>query len=141
VAVFWLEVLVAVAALVGLVFVVTSRMHVLDDEPTDARDSGLPRDRLLRSDDVPRLKFRMAWRGYRFSDVDDAMDAVHAALKAAETKPEETTRAAPPPPSWSRYPTRASDADLAEQPPAAAETQSLSELEAASEPDAQTDGP
>ena len=125
---FWLEVLAAVAALVGLVVVVTSRMHVLDDEPTDARDGGLPGDRLLRSDDVPRLKFRIAFRGYRFSDVDDAMDAVYAALQAAESKPEAPP--APSRPSWSRYPTRASDADLAEQPPADAETQSLSELEA-----------
>jgi len=128
--VFWLEVFVALAALVGVVFVVTSRMHVLDDEPTDARDSGLPSDRPLRSDDVPRLKFRIAFRGYRFSDVDDVMDAVYAALKAAETKPDDATPQAMPRPSWSRYPTRASDADLAEQPPADAETHSLSELEA-----------
>ena len=126
---FWLEVLVAVAALVGLVFVVTARMHVLDDEPTDARDSGLPADRLLRSDDVPRLKFRIAFRGYRFSDVDEAMDAVYTALQAAEARPIE----APAPsarPTWQRLPARPADADLADQPPADAETHSLSELEA-----------
>ena len=128
---FWLEVLVAVAALVGLVFVVTSRMHVLEGEPADTRDSGLPGDRPLRSDDVPRLKFRIAFRGYRFSDVDEAMDAVYAALKAAETRSDpEAAAARPTQPSWSTFRPAVTDADLTEQPPARAETQSLSELEA-----------
>lgn len=86
-----LEIVVGVAVLLGVAFV-ASRSDVggLEDEDTDHADIGLPDGRLLRSDDVRRLSFRVVsgWRGtvrgYRFSDVDAAMGRVEEALRAHE---------------------------------------------------------
>jgi len=86
-----LEILVGVAVLLGVAFV-ASRPDVggLDDEDTDHADLGLPEGRLLRSDDIRRLNFRVVVglrgtiRGYRFADVDAAMAKVEEALRAHE---------------------------------------------------------
>jgi DivIVA domain-containing protein len=83
---FWLEVLGGVVVLLALAFVLGRNLETLPDEEDDAIDRGLPEDRLLRSDDVPRLRFRVGLRGYRMSDVDDALDALQAALAAAEKR-------------------------------------------------------
>ncbi|HEU5034145.1 MAG TPA: hypothetical protein VFT62_05215 [Mycobacteriales bacterium] len=88
---FWLEVIVAVAVLVGVAIVVSTGGG-LDDVDTDTRDVGLPTDRLLRSDDIARLRFRAIsgfWgglRGYRFDDVDRTMAKVEASLRAHEER-------------------------------------------------------
>lgn len=87
-----LEVLVGIAVLVGVALLATGRFDGLGDEPTDAGDIGLPTGRLLRSDDIPRLRFRAVGgmrgglRGYRMSDVDATMEQVHEALRAAEQR-------------------------------------------------------
>lgn len=78
------EVLGGVAVLLVLAFVLSRDVDVLDDEPEDAADSGIPADRLLRSDDIPRLRFRVSLRGYRMADVDAALEAAQRALAAAE---------------------------------------------------------
>jgi DivIVA domain-containing protein len=81
------EVLGGVAVLLVLAFVLSRDVEVLDDEPEDSVDSGLPDGRVLRSDDIPRLRFRVGLRGYRMADVDAALDAVQRALAAAEEDP------------------------------------------------------
>ena len=80
-----LEVLGGVVVLLALAFVLARDVPLLDDEPEDSKDSGLPEDRLLRSDDIPRLRFRVGLRGYRMTDVDAALAAVERALAAAES--------------------------------------------------------
>jgi DivIVA domain-containing protein len=107
-----LEVLGGVVVLLVLAFVLARDVRLLDDEPEDTKDTGLPVDRLLRSDDIPRLRFRVGLRGYRMSDVDAVLDAVHRALAAAEGR--------------DRMP--AEPAELAEQPATSTE-RPLSELE------------
>ena len=86
-----LEVLGGVVVLLALAFLLSRDVPVLDDEPDDAKDTGLPTDRLLRSDDIARLRFRVGLRGYRMSDVDAALEAVQRSLAAAEghTAPDE----------------------------------------------------
>ena len=87
------EIVVAVAVLVGVAFV-AARPDVggLDDADTDHGDIGLPQGRPLRSDDIPHLRLRAVagWRGtvrgYRFSDVDAAMDKVEEALRTHEQR-------------------------------------------------------
>ena len=79
-----LEVLGGVVVLLALAFVLSRDVPVLDDEPDDAKDTGLPTDRLLRSDDISRLRFRVGLRGYRMSDVDAVLEAVQRSLAAAE---------------------------------------------------------
>lgn len=83
-----LEVLGGIVVLLGLALVLARNLPVFDDEPEDVADNGLPADRLLRSDDIPRLRFRVGLRGYRMTDVDAAFDAVQRALAAAEGRSE-----------------------------------------------------
>jgi len=104
------EVLVGLVVLLALAFALSRDSATIDDEPVDSVDCGLPADRLLRSDDIPRLRFRVGLRGYRMSDVDSVLAAAQLSLAAAEGKPS------------------ADDAELAEQPPTSAE-RPLSELE------------
>jgi hypothetical protein len=85
------EIVVAVAVLVGVAFV-ASRPDIggLDAEDTDHGDIGLPEGRTLRSDDIRHLRLRAVsgWRGtlrgYRFGDVDAAMRRVEETLHAHE---------------------------------------------------------
>ena len=104
------EVLGGVVVLLVLAFVLSRDSATIDDEPVDTIDTGLPRDRLLRSDDIPGLRFRVGLRGYRMSDVDAVLAAAQLSLAAAEGHPV------------------ADDAELAEQPPSDTE-RPLSELE------------
>src|SRR4051812_30290880 len=70
------------------------------EEIPDDPDIGVPDDRPLRSDDVPALRFRMAIRGYRMSDVDAARAAVEESLRLAESRDQpEAARGATPLPS------------------------------------------
>jgi DivIVA domain-containing protein len=85
-----LEVLGGIVVLLALAFFLARDVPLLDDEPEDARDSGLPDDRLLRSDDIPRLRFRVGLRGYRMADVDAVLDAVHRTLVAREGREQPT---------------------------------------------------
>lgn len=57
----------------------------LRGEPPAQPDLG-PDDRPLTADDVPALRFRLAFRGYRMSDVDAVLDRVTDALRDAETR-------------------------------------------------------
>lgn len=45
-----------------------------------------PDDRPLAADDIPALRFRLAFRGYRMTDVDAALDRLAVALHAAEDR-------------------------------------------------------
>lgn len=45
-----------------------------------------PVDRPITADDVPALRFRLALRGYRMTDVDAALDRLAEALRAAEDR-------------------------------------------------------
>ena len=78
------EVLVGLVVLLALAFVLSRDSASIDEEQVDAIDTGLPNDRLLRSDDIPRLRFRVGLRGYRMSDVDEVLEAVQRTLAAVE---------------------------------------------------------
>lgn len=105
------EVLGGLVVLLVLAFVLSRDSAAIEDEPVDSIDSGLPTDRLLRSDDIPRLRFRVGLRGYRMSDVDAVLAAAQLSLAAAEGHPV------------------ADDAELSEQPPSSSTERPLSELE------------
>ena len=83
---FWLEVLGGVVVLLGIAFVLARNVDVFPDEPDDAADRGVPDGRPLRSDDIPHLRFRVGLRGYRMSDVDDALDAIKLAMERSERR-------------------------------------------------------
>ena len=81
---FVLEVLVAVAVLAAVAMLAAGRFDGLAEEAPDDPEVGVPDDRPLRSSDIPHLRFRLAIRGYRMSDVDEAMAAAQEALRRAE---------------------------------------------------------
>ena len=111
------EIHVGLAVLIGVALVLGTRAATFDDEPEDVADNGLPEHRLLRSDDIPRLRFRVGWRGYRMSDVDAALEAARLALEAARLALEAAERPAGTP-----------EPVLSDQPPSAVD-RPLSELE------------
>jgi DivIVA domain-containing protein len=86
VAVFVLEVLLGVVVVLGVALLLASVGGGLPAAEPDAADPALPTDRVLTSDDIPRLRFRLALRGYRMEDVDSALDAVHRSLAEAEQR-------------------------------------------------------
>jgi hypothetical protein len=84
------EILIGVAVLVGVALVASRDIGGLDDAEHDIADIGLPDDRLLRSDDIDRLRFRAVGgirglRGYRFADVDETMVRVKETLQTYES--------------------------------------------------------
>jgi DivIVA domain-containing protein len=142
-----LEVLGGAIVLLGLAFVLSRELPLLDDESDDSRDIGLPTERQLRSDDIARLRFRIGLRGYRMSDVDAALEAAREALSFRER---EFERHQPPPITkgpLARRPTRPpeepalADPVLAEQPPPAVIDRPLTELEEMHQPTATDDAP
>jgi DivIVA domain-containing protein len=78
------EVIVAVLVLAGGAAALVGWGDRMSLPGPDLPDDGLPSDRPLRSDDVERLRFRVALRGYRMSDVDRALDRLQAALRGLE---------------------------------------------------------
>jgi DivIVA domain-containing protein len=53
-----------------------------------------PVDRPIEAADVPALRFRLAFRGYRMSDVDEAMSALAVSLADAERRAASAPRVA-----------------------------------------------
>jgi DivIVA domain-containing protein len=97
--VFVLEVLIGVAVLAAVAMLAAGRFDGLAEELPDDPDIGVPEDRALRSSDLPNLRFRMAIRGYRMSDVDAALAAVEESLRLAEGTPAPFEPVPPPEPA------------------------------------------
>ncbi|HVA59344.1 MAG TPA: DivIVA domain-containing protein [Mycobacteriales bacterium] len=81
-----LEVLVAVALIAATAVLAAGRGEAMSQPEPDRPDTGLPEGRPLRSDEVGRLRFPIAVRGYRMEDVDRALDAVAATLARFEAE-------------------------------------------------------
>jgi DivIVA domain-containing protein len=75
--------LIGVVILIAVAVVLAVLDRGLEPEPVDHRDLGLP-DRPLTARDIPGLRFRVGWRGYRMEDVDAALDRLGESLQAAE---------------------------------------------------------
>jgi len=78
------SVLVGIAVLAGIAVALSLIDRGLEDEPVDHPDLGVP-DRPLTAADVPGLRFRVGWRGYRMDDVDAALDRLSQSLRDAES--------------------------------------------------------
>jgi DivIVA domain-containing protein len=81
-----ITVLVGIALLGGVAVALSLADSGLEDEPVDHPDLGVP-DRPLTAADVPGLRFRIGWRGYRMDDVDAALDRLAQSLRDAESRP------------------------------------------------------
>ena len=80
-----ITVLVGIALLGGVAVALSLAEHGLEEEPIDHPDLGVP-DRPLTAADIPGLRFRIGWRGYRMDDVDAALDRLAQSLRDAESR-------------------------------------------------------
>jgi DivIVA domain-containing protein len=79
-----LEVLAVLAVVFGVAVVLTGRGEGLSEEWPDQADTGIPRGRAMTPEDVVGLRFALAFRGYRMSEVDDALDRLAAEIAARD---------------------------------------------------------
>lgn len=94
-----LQVLAVLAVVFGVAVVLTGRAEGMSEEGQDLADTGIPRDRAMTPQDVVGLRFALAFRGYRMSEVDDALDRLAAEIAARDEAIEHlrATQAAPVP--------------------------------------------
>ncbi|MCA1656628.1 MAG: DivIVA domain-containing protein [Actinobacteria bacterium] len=83
----WVVVALVVAgAGFAVVALMTGRADLLAEMPPDATPPVLPADRPIRSEEVPALRFDLAFRGYRMDQVDRTLDRLQADLAFREAE-------------------------------------------------------
>jgi DivIVA domain-containing protein len=90
-----LAVLGVLAVLFVAAVVATRDDELLADAPADAADLALPAGP-LNAEDVRRVRFGLALRGYRMSEVDEVLERVAAELAERDARLAQPVRLAPP---------------------------------------------
>lgn len=106
-----LELLVLAGIVVAVALVSAGRTDGMSDVPPDARDLGLPDDGPLAVQDLERVRFPLAFRGYQMADVDRVLDRLAGELTRRDEQLRELLPEAPDP-------TTADDEEVADSPPA-----------------------
>lgn len=78
----WFFAVLIVLALGGIAVVAAGRGAPLAAVYDDRPDPGVPAEGRLRSEDLRRVRFPLAVRGYRMSDVDALLDRLATQLEA-----------------------------------------------------------
>jgi DivIVA domain-containing protein len=82
----WLFAILVVLAMGGIAMVASGRgtpmAHAYDDRP----DVVVPRDRDLGAGDLRTVRFSLAFRGYRMSEVDSLLDRLAREMELRETE-------------------------------------------------------
>jgi DivIVA domain-containing protein len=78
----WLFAILIVLALGGVAVLAAGRGTPMAEVYDDRPDARVPADRSLSGDDLRRVRFSLALRGYRMSEVDALLDRVAAQLEA-----------------------------------------------------------
>jgi DivIVA domain-containing protein len=78
----WLFAILIVLALAGVAVLAAGRGTPMAEVYDDRPDARVPADRSLSGDDLRRVRFSLALRGYRMSEVDALLDRVAAQLEA-----------------------------------------------------------
>lgn len=86
----WFFAILIVLALGGVAMVAAGRGAPLAEVYDDRPDAGVPADGSLQADDLRRVRFSLAVRGYRMSEVDALLDRLAAQLE--DTGPPEDER-------------------------------------------------
>ena len=77
----WLFAVLVVLAMGGVAMVASGRGGSMAPAHDDRPDLALPEDRPLRADDLRTVRFPLALRGYRMSDVDALLDRLATELE------------------------------------------------------------
>lgn len=72
--------------IIGVTVAVNQPEASMPDVERDAPDIGLPADRPMTPDDVDRVRFSVALRGYRMSDVDEALDRLRMEIATRDAR-------------------------------------------------------
>jgi DivIVA domain-containing protein len=80
----WFFAILIVLALGGVALVAAGRGAPLAEVYDDRPDASVPATGRLRGDDLRRVRFSLAFRGYRQSEVDALLDRVASELERSE---------------------------------------------------------
>lgn len=84
----WFFAILVVLVMGGVAALAAGRGTPISDAYDDRPDALVPIDGPLRADDVRRVRFSLAFRGYRMSEVDALLDRLARQLDDAERPPE-----------------------------------------------------
>ena len=70
----WFFAILLVLALGGIAVVASGRGTPMSDAWDDRPDAEVPAEGILQADDLRRVRFSLAFRGYRMSEVDALLD-------------------------------------------------------------------
>ena len=93
----WVFAILAVLALGGVAVVAAGRGAPLAPAYDDRPDAVVPTDGPLSGDDLRRVRFSLAFRGYRMSEVDALLDRLAREREAAEEREVHDDDSPPPP--------------------------------------------
>jgi DivIVA domain-containing protein len=94
----WVFAILAVLALGGVAVVAAGRGAPLAPAYDDRPDAVVPAEGPLSGDDLRRVRFSLAFRGYRMSEVDALLDRLAREREEEERRPDDTS----PPPGGGR---------------------------------------
>jgi DivIVA domain-containing protein len=81
----WFFAILVVLAMGGIAMVAAGRGTPMSREYDDRPDVLVPRDRTLVGDDLRTVRFSLAFRGYRMSEVDALLDRVAREMEDRDT--------------------------------------------------------
>jgi len=80
----WFFAIMIVLALGGIALLAAGRGTPMADVYDDRPDLGLPETGPVRGADLRRVRFSLAFRGYRMSEVDSLLDRLASQLESSE---------------------------------------------------------
>ncbi len=83
----WFFAILVVLVMGGVAALAAGRGAPMSQAYDDRPDALVPKDGPLRAQDVRTVRFSLAFRGYRMSEVDALLDRVAAQLEAADAPP------------------------------------------------------
>jgi DivIVA domain-containing protein len=83
----WLFAILIVLALGAVAVVAAGRGTPMTPAYDDAPDSLVPRDGPITAEDLRRIRFPLAFRGYRMAEVDALLDRLAEERERTETEP------------------------------------------------------
>jgi DivIVA domain-containing protein len=83
----WVFAVLVVLAMGGVAMIAAGRGEPMAPEYDDRPDALVPADRPLGADDLRRVRFSLAFRGYRMAEVDALLARLAAELEARESGP------------------------------------------------------
>lgn len=107
-----LATVLVLVVIIGVTLAISRPEASMPDAERDAPHMGLPDDRLMTPDDVDRVRFSVALRGYRMSDVDEALDRLRQEIATRDARIRQLEAAADPDvPGLSGEPERAAEVE------------------------------